>query len=220
MVILPSWSTYWVATCPLAMSLWSHASLATKRPSPWDAGLQYTPPSPAPASHGDLLDTTLVYAILETWRPMVFMARVGESGPCSTILPSGTSPSLIRAWKPLQMPSISPSRSFNSFSSSSFITALRNTVAKNLAEPSGSSPAENPPGNITIWAPAMAFLYSSTDCRISSAPRFLNTFVTTFAPARSNAFVLSYSQLVPGNTGMNTVGCPSLWSHIYTAGLR
>ena len=39
---------------------------------------------------------------------------------------------------------------------------------------------------------------------------FLNTFVMTFAPARSNAFALSYSQLVPGNTGMNTVGCADL----------
>ena len=43
---------------------------------------------------------------------------------------------------------------------------------------------------------------------------FLNTFVMTFAPARSNAFALSYSQFVPGNTGMNTVGVPILWSQI------
>ena len=140
------------------------------------------------------------------WRPMVFIASVGESGFCSVILPSGTSPSLIKAWKPLQIPSIRPSRSFNSFSTSSLITALRNTVAKNLAEPSGSSPAEKPPGNITICAFAISFLYSSTDSRISCALKFLNTFVTTFAPARSKAFVLSYSQLVPGNTGINTSG--------------
>ena len=45
---------------------------------------------------------------------------------------------------------------------------------------------------------------------MSSALMFLNTFVMTFAPARSNAFVLSYSQFVPGNTGMNTVGVPIL----------
>ena len=37
----------------------------------------------------------------------------GESGPWALILPSGTRPSLIKAWKPLQMPSIRPSRSFN-----------------------------------------------------------------------------------------------------------
>ena len=28
----------------------------------------------------------------------------------------------------------------------------------------------------------------------------------TLAPALSNAFILSYSQFVPGNTGINTVG--------------
>ena len=38
----------------------------------------------------------------------------------------------------------------------------------------------------------------------------------TFAPARSNAFALSYSQLVPGNTGINTVGCAILCLHTYT----
>ena len=46
-----------------------------------------------------------------------------------------------------------------------------------------------------------------------SALRFLNTWVTTCAPARSNAFVLSYSQFVPGNTGMNTVGFATLFLH-------
>ena len=150
---------------------------------------------------------------------MVFMARVGDSGPGSLISPSGRRPSLIRAWKPLQMPSISPSLSPRSFSISSFITALRNTVAKNLAEPSGSSPAENPPGNMTIWAFAISLLYSSTDWRISSALMLRSTLVTTFAPDRSKALALSYSQLVPGNTGINTVGCPILWSHTYTAPL-
>ena len=33
----------------------------------------------------------------------------------------------------------------------------------------------------------------------------------TFAPALSNAFALSYSQFVPGITGINTVGCAILW---------
>ena len=62
------------------------------------------------------------------------------------------------AWKPLQIPSMSPSRSFKSFMISSFNTSLRNAVAKNFAEPSGSSPAENPPGNMTICACPMDFL--------------------------------------------------------------
>ena len=101
------------------------------------------------------------------WRPMVFIARVGESFLCAVMVPSGTRPSLISAWKPLQMPSIRPSRSFNSFSISSLITALRNTVAKNFADPSGSSPAEKPPGNMTIWALAISSLYASTDSLMS-----------------------------------------------------
>ena len=41
-----------------------------------------------------------------------------------------------------------------------------------------------------------------------------NTFVVTFAPARVNAFALSYSQFVPGNTGMNTFGAAILWLQI------
>ena len=48
------------------------------------------------------------------------------------------------------MPRASPSLSFRSFSTASLIAAFLNAVAKNLAEPSGSSPAENPPGNIII----------------------------------------------------------------------
>ena len=46
---------------------------------------------------------------------------------------------------PLQIPSASPSLSFNSFSTASLIFAFWNAVAKNFAEPSGSSPALNPP---------------------------------------------------------------------------
>ena len=87
-------------------------------------------------------------------------------------------------------------------------------MAKNLAEPSGSSPAENPPGNIIICALLIDFSNSSTDSLMSSAVRFLNTFVITSAPALSNAFVLSYSQLVPGNTGINTVGFAILFLQI------
>ena len=123
--------------------------------------------------------------------------------------PYGTSPSLINAWKPLQIPSASPSRSSKSFSTASLIFAFWNAVAKNLAEPSGSSPALKPPGNMIICAPEIAFSNSSTESRIPAASRFLNTFVMTFAPARSNARRLSYSQFVPGNTGINTVGCPT-----------
>ena len=62
---LPSRSQYCVATCPLAKSLSSHSLGATNLPSPCEAGLQYTPPSSALASHGLKLLTTLVYTILD-----------------------------------------------------------------------------------------------------------------------------------------------------------
>ena len=40
-----------------------------------------------------------------------------------------------------------------------------------------------------------------------SAERLVKTLVTVLAPAASKALAESYSQLVPGNTGINTVGC-------------
>ena len=144
---------------------------------------------------------------------MVLNVSVGDWSFCPVMEPFGTRPSLINAWKPLQIPSARPSLSFNSLSTASFIFALRNAVAKNFAEPSGSSPAENPPGNMIICDWLIAFSNSSTDSLIPCAERFLNTFTMTSAPARSNAFVLSYSQLVPGNTGINTVGFATLFLH-------
>ena len=48
MVGFPASSTYCVATCPFANNFLIHSSLATKRPSPWDAGFTYTLPSSAP----------------------------------------------------------------------------------------------------------------------------------------------------------------------------
>ena len=116
----------------------------------------------------------------------------------------------------MHTPNASPSRSFSNLSTASLIFAFLNAVAKNFADPSGSSPALNPPGNIIICALEIAFSNSSTEERMSSASKFLNTFVITFAPALSKALALSYSQFVPGNTGINTVGCPILWLHTCT----
>ena len=212
----PSSLTYCVATCPFANSLSTHSFGATNRPSPWEAGLQYTPPSLAPESHGDLFVTTFVYAILLICRPTVLYVKVGESSFCSTIFPYGTRPSFTSAWNPLQMPSISPSRSVSSFCTASVRRALRNAVAKNFADPSGSSPAENPPGNIMICDCPIAFSNASTDSRISSALKFWNTLTITSAPAASNALALSYSQFVPGKTGRNTVGLATLCLQTYT----
>ena len=144
---------------------------------------------------------------------MRFVVSVGDFAFCSTILPSGTSPNFIRAWNPLQIPSASPSRLFNRSMTASFNFSFLNAVAKNFADPSGSSPALNPPGNMMIWDSLIAFSKTSTESRIPCASKFLNTFVITFAPARSNAFAESYSQFVPGNTGINTFGFATLFLH-------
>ena len=90
---------------------------------------------------------------------------------------------------------------------------LADYLKKNFAEPSGSSPAENPPGNIIICDWLIAFSNSSTDSLMLAASRFLNTLTIVSAPALSNALALSYSQLVPGNTGINTVGFATLFLH-------
>ena len=42
---------------------------------------------------------------------------------------------------------------------------------------------------------------------------FLNTKVSASAPALSKAFAVSYSQFVPGNTGINTFGRATLCLH-------
>ena len=104
------------------------------------------------------------------------------------------------------MPRHKPSLLLSKVITSSFIFAFWNAVAKNFALPSGSSPAENPPGNIMICAFLISSAKTSTESLISWAVKFLNTLVTTLAPALSKAFVLSYSQFVPGNTGINTFG--------------
>ena len=63
---------------------------------------------------------------------------------------------------------------------------------------------------------AITFSNSATESRISSAFKFLNTFVITFAPARSNAhFYCRTHSLSTGNTGMKTVGCPILCVQIW-----
>ena len=41
--------------------------------------------------------------------------------------------------------------------------------------------------------------------------KFLKTTVVTFAPARSNALNVSYSQFVPGKTGIKTFGLAILF---------
>ena len=83
----------------------------------------------------------------------------------------------------------------------------------NFAEPSGSSPALNPPGNMIIWEDLIAASKAFTESVMFCADIFLNTTVCTSAPAASNAFAVSYSQFVPGNTGINTFGFATLCLH-------
>jgi len=62
----------------------------------------------------------------------------------------------------------------------------------------------------------IAFVNASTESRMPCAVMLRNTIVSTSAPARSNAFAESYSQFVPGNTGMNTFGFATLFFAVYT----
>ena len=56
----------------------------------------------------------------------------GESSFCPAISPYGTSPSLISAWNPLQIPRASPSRSFSSFLHSFFNLCVLERSCKEL----------------------------------------------------------------------------------------
>ena len=76
----------------------------------------------------------------------------------------------------------------------------------NLAEPSGSSPPEKPPGIMTIWLARMRRASSWVLSATASGVRLLITKVSASAPAARKARALSYSQLLPGNTGMITRG--------------
>ena len=84
----------------------------------------------------------------------------------------------------------------------------------NLPLPSGSSPPLNPPGIMMICEFLIAFSIWFTDSSIAEAERFLITIVSVTAPAFSKALAVSYSQFVPGNTGIRTLGLA-----ILTAGL-
>ena len=132
--------------------------------------------------------------------------NVGSSLDISWILPYGNNPNLINAWNPLQIPIINPSRLSNKSLIASFKRGFFNTVAINLPEPSGSSPALNPPGNITILACLIAASNSLIESVSICSVLFLIKTNWTFAPAFSKARFESYSQLVPGNTGITTSG--------------
>ena len=82
----------------------------------------------------------------------------------------------------------------------------RKKEAMNLALPSGSSPPEKPPGSMTIWEASMALTRASQLAVTSAGVRLRMTSTSGSAPAARKARAVSYSQLVPGKTGMMTLG--------------
>ena len=62
------------------------------------------------------------------------------------------------------------------------------------------------PGSITIWLSPMALTSASQLAVTSAGVRLRMTRISGSAPARAKALAVSYSQLVPGNTGMITLG--------------
>ena len=75
-------------------------------------------------------------------------------------------------------------------------------LTMNLAEPSGSSAAEKPPVKKIIFALQMLSTIVSTEVSMAASSSVMNGTKFTFAPACSKAFAESYSEFVPGKTGM------------------
>ena len=106
----------------------------------------------------------------------------------------------------MHIPAIKPSLLSSSSVTASLISGFLKNAVINLPEPSGSSPPENPPGINIICDIFTLSAKSSTERITCSALRFLIIKISGSAPAASNAFAVSYSQFVPGNTGIRTLG--------------
>ena len=181
-----------------------------KRPSPWKLP-RCTPPGSTPASHGDFTEVIL---FLQCTRYVPTNGVVCQSGAvCAHRRISHRHQSqLNERLKAVADAQHRHPSAFNSSITASATLGLRSVVAINFPEPSGSSPAEKPPGIIIIWLSSMALACSCIEASISCTERL--RMITTFAlaPALSKAAAVSYSQLVPGNTGMTTCGQPNLFS--------
>ena len=108
---------------------------------------------------------------------------------------------MTRAWNPLQIPMIKPPRSMN-LSMAARTFSLSKMLTINLADPSGSSAAEKPPAKKIMLAFSTLSTIVSTDLTIASSFSVTNGTKLTLAPSFSKALAESYSELVPGNTGM------------------
>ena len=171
-------------------------------------GERFEPDSPPQQAQGLKSDTIFVRTKRETCLPTVLNVNVGESSSPdgAVIFPKGTRPVFINAWKPLQIPRMSPSLSSTKPIMQAATLCSRITLAMNLAEPSGSSPAEKPPENARISARFIHLQSSSRDFSSSCLLRFLITTNRVSAPDNLKALAISYSQFVPGNTGRTARG--------------
>ena len=128
-------------------------------------------PTFTPCSQGLKLLAIRVRTIRLWCRPMVLKVSVGQVSSVSMIRPKGTSPSLIRAWNPLQMPHMRPSRFSSRSVTASFTASPRKKAVMNLALPSGSSPPLKPPGMKMIWDSRISLAKVSTLRAMPSARR-------------------------------------------------
>ena len=76
----------------------------------------------------------------------------------------------------------------------------------NFPDPSGSSPFEKPPGRRSAWDAESRSAKRSAEARIASVESAFTTRTSARPPARSTARADSYSQFVPGNTGIRNRG--------------
>ena len=185
----------------------------TTLPSPCDIGMACISPSFIPISHGELFEIIFVITIFDICLFILLNVNVGESSFSSLTSPYGRSPDFIRAWNPLQIPSIRPSL-LRSLSIASFTLPFFRTATINFADPSGSSPALNPPGSISICEFSISLTNPSIEFNIFSCVRLLNTPILAIPPSLLNALSRSYSQFVPGNTGINTLGFAILFEKL------
>ncbi len=107
----------------------------------------------------------------------------------------------MRAWKPLQMPSIRPSRFFSRSWTWILQLLCPEEGGDEPAEPSGSSPPEKPPGRKTIWAWAMLLGHQVHGLGNVPCGEVLDDHDLRHGPAWAMALAASYSQLVPGEDG-------------------
>ena len=121
----------------------------TTLPSPCDIGMACISSSSIPISHGELFEIILVITIFDICLFILLNVNVGESSFSSLTWPYGSNPDFMRAWNPLHIPSIRPSR-FRRLFIAFLIFSFFSTATMNFADPSGSSPALNPPGSINI----------------------------------------------------------------------